>query len=248
MLPTGRAAPQLYLVLRREFIVQPHSRPSILVFPMNATAQLPVSSPALPRRSLETALAVLLAVSIALVFWSQQRYPALLKKMHSGTAIQVKGAISFDALLKTTPQMPLPQRVLRTGVTWRLHQLRHAHRSKPADRGREHPPDGRRHDQLALVQSGSPGNGVRFVSAADRPGPGDRAAAAPARPAPAGSREPPHGPPADHSLRSSTASAAAVRLRYGLIPEPASPDPGHASLDGPRRVHRRGPSREARSE
>ena len=85
---------------------------------MNATAQLPVSSPALPRRSLETALAVLLAVSIALVFWSQQRYPALLKKMHSGTAIQVKGAISFDALLKTTPQMPLPQRVLRTGVNW----------------------------------------------------------------------------------------------------------------------------------
>ncbi|HEY0760590.1 MAG TPA: permease [Acidisarcina sp.] len=57
-------------------------------------------------------------MTIALIFWSQQRYPALLKKMHSGTSIQVKGAISFDALLKTTSDMPAPERVFRTGVNW----------------------------------------------------------------------------------------------------------------------------------
>lgn len=85
---------------------------------MNVTTALPVSSPTLKSRTLETTLALLLAISIALVFWSQQRYPALLKKMHSGTAIQVKGAISFDALLKTTPDMPAAKRVLRTSVNW----------------------------------------------------------------------------------------------------------------------------------
>ncbi|HEY0795026.1 MAG TPA: permease [Acidisarcina sp.] len=85
---------------------------------MNATAQLPVSSPTVRPRTLETTLAVLLAISIALIFWSQQRYPALLKKMHSGASIQMKGAISFDALLKTTPDMPAPKRVLRTSINW----------------------------------------------------------------------------------------------------------------------------------
>ena len=68
--------------------------------------------------SLEVIVVLVVAVAIALTFWSQQRYPALLKKLHSGASLQVKGAISFDALLKVSPQMPLPERVARTSVNW----------------------------------------------------------------------------------------------------------------------------------
>ena len=75
--------------------------------------------PAVRRRlSLETSLSILLALSIALVFWSQQRYPALLKKLHSGSGVKVAGTISFDALLKVTPEMPVAKKVARTSVNW----------------------------------------------------------------------------------------------------------------------------------
>jgi hypothetical protein len=70
------------------------------------------------RRSLEVSLAALIAVGVILTFWSQQRYPALLKKLHAGTGVKVAGAISFDALLKVTPEMPVPTRVMRTSVNW----------------------------------------------------------------------------------------------------------------------------------
>jgi uncharacterized membrane protein YraQ (UPF0718 family) len=70
------------------------------------------------RRSLEVSLATLIAVGVVLIFWSQQRYPALLKKLHTGTGVKVAGAISFDALLKVTPEMPAPTRVMRTSVNW----------------------------------------------------------------------------------------------------------------------------------
>jgi uncharacterized membrane protein YraQ (UPF0718 family) len=59
-----------------------------------------------------------LAVSIAVIFWSQQRYPALLKKLHAGSGVKVAGTISFDALLKVTPEMRVPERVARTSVNW----------------------------------------------------------------------------------------------------------------------------------
>ncbi len=67
---------------------------------------------------LEPVLAVVLAILIALFFWSGQRYPALLKKLHAGNAVQVRGAISFDALLPVEPGMPLPERVGRTSINW----------------------------------------------------------------------------------------------------------------------------------
>jgi uncharacterized membrane protein YraQ (UPF0718 family) len=76
------------------------------------------ATPTSSRRSLEVSLAAVIAVSVILVFWSQQRYPALLKKLHAGTAIKVAGPISFDALLKVTPAMPAPTRVMRTSVNW----------------------------------------------------------------------------------------------------------------------------------
>ncbi len=76
------------------------------------------SAHAIPRRTLEIVLAAAVALSIILIFWSQQRYPALLKKLHAGTGVTVNGAISFDALLKVTPAMPPMDRVFRTSVNW----------------------------------------------------------------------------------------------------------------------------------
>jgi uncharacterized membrane protein YraQ (UPF0718 family) len=81
-----------------------------------STSQIGVSTPS--RRSLEVSLAALIAVGVVLIFWSQQRYPALLKKLHAGTGVKVAGTISFDALLKVTPDMPAPTRVMRTSVNW----------------------------------------------------------------------------------------------------------------------------------
>src|ERR1700733_8304362 len=81
-----------------------------------STASFSVSTPR--RRLLEVSLAALIAFGAVLIFWSQQRYPALLKKLHAGTGVKVGGAISFDALLKVTPDMPAPTRVMRTSVNW----------------------------------------------------------------------------------------------------------------------------------
>ncbi len=87
-----------------------------LDLPPMSTSSFSVSTPR--RRSLEVSLAALIAVGAVLIFWSQQRYPALLKKLHAGTGVKVAGAISFDALLKVTPEMPAPTRVMRTSVNW----------------------------------------------------------------------------------------------------------------------------------
>jgi uncharacterized membrane protein YraQ (UPF0718 family) len=86
---------------------------------VNATLSTPaVSTPTKADRTLEVTLAVLIAVAVALTFWTQQRYPALLKKLHAGAGVKVSGAISFDALMKVTPEMPAPTRVFRTSVNW----------------------------------------------------------------------------------------------------------------------------------
>jgi len=61
---------------------------------------------------------MVLALGIGSYFWIDSRYPALLKKMHAGTAIKVGGAISFDALLPVTPDMPVMTRIARTTVNW----------------------------------------------------------------------------------------------------------------------------------
>jgi len=66
----------------------------------------------------EIAAVVVLAAAIAMIFWSMQRYPSLLKKLHTGRAIHISGVISFDALLPVNPAMPLPVRVVRTAVNW----------------------------------------------------------------------------------------------------------------------------------
>jgi uncharacterized membrane protein YraQ (UPF0718 family) len=88
---------------------------------MNATLSAPplVSSSArVSNRKLEITLAVLIALAVLATFWTQQRYPALLKRLHAGTGVKVVGVISFDALMKVTPDMPAPTRIFRTSVNW----------------------------------------------------------------------------------------------------------------------------------
>ena len=55
---------------------------------------------------------------MALYFWIDSRYPALLKKLHSGNSVKVVGALSFDAKLPISPAMPLATRIGRTTVNW----------------------------------------------------------------------------------------------------------------------------------
>jgi uncharacterized membrane protein YraQ (UPF0718 family) len=81
-----------------------------------ASIAAPVSSRNGTRISI--AIAVLLALGIGSYFWVDSRYPSLLKKLHSGTAIKASGALSFDAKMPVTPGMPLATRIERTSVNW----------------------------------------------------------------------------------------------------------------------------------
>ena len=67
---------------------------------------------------LQISIALVLALGIASYFWVDSRYPSLLKKLHSGTSIKTSGALSFDAKLPVTPQMPVATRIGRTTVNW----------------------------------------------------------------------------------------------------------------------------------
>jgi len=81
------------------------------------TAPETVVKTGLPKH-FELFAAAIVAIAIASVFWSAQRYPALIKKLHAGSGVKVSGAISFDALLKVTPEMPVAERVGRTATNW----------------------------------------------------------------------------------------------------------------------------------
>jgi uncharacterized membrane protein YraQ (UPF0718 family) len=63
-------------------------------------------------------MSIVLMLGIAGFFWIDSRYPALLRKYHSGTHVKATGAITFDALYPVDHTMPLTQRVERTAVNW----------------------------------------------------------------------------------------------------------------------------------
>ena len=63
-------------------------------------------------------VAILLMVAITGIFWVDSRYPALLKRYHSGTQIKASGALTFGAVYRVDPGMPLATRVFRTTVNW----------------------------------------------------------------------------------------------------------------------------------
>jgi uncharacterized membrane protein YraQ (UPF0718 family) len=78
-----------------------------------------MSSPSTRKTLLvQTTVAALISLGIALYFWIDSRYPALLKKLHSGKGIRITGALSFDALMPVSASMPLMTRIGHTAVNW----------------------------------------------------------------------------------------------------------------------------------
>jgi uncharacterized membrane protein YraQ (UPF0718 family) len=63
-------------------------------------------------------LIVILMVAIAAVFWVDSRYPALLKRYHSGSQIKATGTLTFGTVYRVDPSMPYLDRVWRTTVNW----------------------------------------------------------------------------------------------------------------------------------
>ena len=64
------------------------------------------------------ALAAILMVVIASIFWVDSRYPALLKRYRAGTQVKAAGSLTFGAVYKVDRSMPLSTRVWRTTVNW----------------------------------------------------------------------------------------------------------------------------------
>ena len=86
----------------------------------SAVTATSLSTPVAHRRALyvQTAVALLMSLAIGAYFWIDSRYPALLKKLHSGKGVKITGALSFDALLPVSASMPLFTRVWHTAANW----------------------------------------------------------------------------------------------------------------------------------
>ncbi len=69
-------------------------------------------------RALQITVAATLALGMALYFWTDSRYPALLKKLNSGKSVKVAAALTFDAKLPVSSDMPLATRVGRSTLNW----------------------------------------------------------------------------------------------------------------------------------
>ena len=63
-------------------------------------------------------LAVILMVAIAVIFWVDSRYPALLKRYHAGPQIKATGELTFGQPYLVDRSMPLVTRVWRTTLNW----------------------------------------------------------------------------------------------------------------------------------
>jgi len=77
-------------------------------------------NPSLPAAGLwrSRALALILLVAIAGIFWVDSRYPALMKRYRAGTQLKASGALTFGAVYQVDRSMPLATRVYRTTVNW----------------------------------------------------------------------------------------------------------------------------------
>lgn len=62
--------------------------------------------------------AILLVAVLAVVFWTQSRYPALNEKAVMSGAIQLEDPISFEAVYPVTRDMPLYERIVKSTVNW----------------------------------------------------------------------------------------------------------------------------------
>jgi uncharacterized membrane protein YraQ (UPF0718 family) len=63
-------------------------------------------------------LAIILMVAIAGIFWVDSRYPALVKRYHSGAQIKAAGTLTFGTVYQVERTMPISTRVWRTTVNW----------------------------------------------------------------------------------------------------------------------------------
>src|SRR5215475_11491951 len=75
-------------------------------------------APATPATWRTRSLILVLMTVIAMYFWVESRYPALMKRYHAGTQIKVSGALTFGGVYKVEPSMPYMQRVWYTTVNW----------------------------------------------------------------------------------------------------------------------------------
>ena len=57
-------------------------------------------------------------VAIAMFFWVDSRYPALMKRYNAGTQVKANGALTFGAVYPVDRSMPYLTRVWRTTVNW----------------------------------------------------------------------------------------------------------------------------------
>ncbi|HTQ96130.1 MAG TPA: permease [Candidatus Acidoferrum sp.] len=64
------------------------------------------------------AVAILLMVVIAGVFWIDSRYPALMKRYHAGTQVKASGTLTFGTVYAVDRTMPLAKRVWGTTLNW----------------------------------------------------------------------------------------------------------------------------------
>lgn len=64
------------------------------------------------------ALAIVLMVAIAGIFWVDSRYPALLKRYRAGTQVKAAGELTFGQPYTVDRTMPISTRVWRTTLNW----------------------------------------------------------------------------------------------------------------------------------
>ena len=62
--------------------------------------------------------ALLMVAVLAVLFWTQSRYPQLDEKAMMSGAIQLEDPISFDPIYPVTPDMPVIERIGKTTVNW----------------------------------------------------------------------------------------------------------------------------------
>src|SRR5271154_3118342 len=63
-------------------------------------------------------LAVILMIAIAGIFWVDSRYPALMKRYHTGSQVKAAGALTFGVVYPVDRNMPLAKRISRTAINW----------------------------------------------------------------------------------------------------------------------------------
>ncbi len=81
-------------------------------------ASLNISCATTPATWRTRSLILILMTAIAMYFWVESRYPALMKRYHAGTKIKASGPLTFGAVYPVDPSMPYMQRVWRTTVNW----------------------------------------------------------------------------------------------------------------------------------